>query len=75
MIQKNELIELGFTAHHTDDDFMFYEKLLTSKDWMTAEESKDGYCVSVGELDGHITDASDLKQLIEIFNRANNDKN
>lgn len=71
MIQKNELIELGFTLHDTEDGFTFYEKLLTSRDWLTAEKSKDGYYVVVGELKGYITEASDLKQLIEIFNRAN----
>ena len=71
MIQKNELIELGFTLHDTEDGFTFYEKQLTSRDWLTADKTKDGYYIVSGDFEGYITEASDLKQLIEIFNRAN----
>ena len=75
MIQKNELTELGFTRHDTEDGFTFYQKKLTSRDWLTADKTKDGDYIVTGDFEGYITDASDLKQLIEIFNRANNDKN
>ena len=71
MIHKNELIELGFTLHEAEDGFTFYEKQLTSRDWLTADKTKDGDYIVSGDFKGYITDASDLKQLIEIFNRAN----
>jgi len=71
MIQKNELIELGFTLHEAEDGFTFYEKQLTSRDWLTADKTKDGDYMVSGDFKGYITEASDLKQLIEIFNRAN----
>lgn len=71
MIQKNELIELGFTLHETEDGFTFYEKQLTSRDWLTADKTKDDDYMVSGDFKGYITEASDLKQLIEIFNRAN----
>jgi hypothetical protein len=71
MIQKNELIELGFTLHETEDGFTFYEKQLTSRDWLTADKTKDGDYMVSGDFKGYITEASELKQLIEIFNRAN----
>ena len=71
MIQKNELIEFGFTLHEAEDGFTFYEKQLTSRDWLTADKTKDGDYIVSGDFKGYITEASDLKQLIEIFNRAN----
>jgi hypothetical protein len=71
MIQKNELIELGFTLHEAEDGFTFYEKQLTSRDWLTADKTKDGDYIVSGDFKGYITEASDLKQLIEILNRAN----
>jgi hypothetical protein len=71
MIHKNELIELGFTLHEAEDGFTFYEKQLTSRDWLTADKTKDGDYIVSGDFKGYITEASDLKQLIEIFNRAN----
>jgi len=71
MIHKNELIELGFTLHEAEDGFTFYEKQLTSRDWLTADKTKDGDYMVSGDFKGYITEASDLKQLIEILNRAN----
>jgi hypothetical protein len=71
MIHKNELIELGFTLHEAEDGFTFYEKQLTSRNWLTADKTKDGDYVVSGDFKGYITEASDLKQLIEILNRAN----
>jgi hypothetical protein len=73
MIQRKELIEMGFTLSK-GDDFVFYEKQLTNRNWLLADKSKDGWYVTVDVIQGYIENASDVKKLIEIFNRANNGK-
>lgn len=73
MIQRKELIEMGFILSK-GDDFVFYEKQLTDSNWLIADKSKDGWYVIVDDIKGYIENASDVKTLIEIFNRANNGK-
>jgi hypothetical protein len=73
MIQRKELIEMGFTLSK-GDDFVFYEKQLTNRNWLLADKSKDGWYVTVDVIQGYIENASDVKKLIEIFKRANNGK-
>jgi hypothetical protein len=73
MIQRKELIEMGFTLSK-GDDFVFYEKQLTNRNWLLADKSKDGWYVTVDDIQGYIENASDVKKLIEIFKRANNGK-
>lgn len=70
MITEEQLIEMGFTPTFADE-FKFYQRQLTSDEYLVADEFKTGWEVTVGEIVTRISEASDVNQIIEIFNRAN----
>ena len=81
MITEEQLIEMGFTPTYAED-FKFYQRQLTSgtnpyrldDEYLVADKFETGWEVTVGEIVNRISEASDVKQIIEIFNRATNGK-
>jgi hypothetical protein len=73
MITEEQLIEMGFTPVYAED-FKFYQRQLTSDEYLIADIFETGWEVTVGEIADRISEASDVKQIIEIFNRATNGK-
>jgi len=71
MITEEQLIEMGFIPMFPDD-YKFYQKRLTSDEHLVADEFETGWEVTVGEIVTRISEASDVKQIIDIFNRATN---
>jgi len=73
MITEEQLIEMGFTPTYAED-FKFYQRQLTSGVHLIADEFETGWEVTVADIADRISEASDVKQIIEIFNRATNGK-
>ena len=73
MITEEQLIEMEFTPVYADE-FKFYQRQLTSDEYLVADKFETGWEVTVGEIVDRISEASDVKQIIEIFNRATNGK-
>ena len=71
MITEEQLIEMGFTPVYADE-FKFYQRQLTSDEYLVADAFETGWEVTVGEIVNRISEASDVKQIIDIFNRASN---
>lgn len=71
MITEEQLIEMGFAPTYADE-FKYYQRQLTSDEYLVADEFETGWEVTVGEIAGRISEASDVKEIIDIFNRATN---
>jgi hypothetical protein len=71
MITEEQLIEMGFTPVYADE-FKYYQRQLTSDEYLVADKFETGWEVTVGEIVTRISEASDVKQIIDIFNRASN---
>lgn len=67
---EKELIDMDFTVFESDG-FKFYEKNIVGTFYLIADniESYDDWSVTLDEIPLEITEASDVKTLIEIFNK------
>lgn len=75
MITKQDLTDMGFESI-TLREFEFQRLKITDYDYLCGDINNKGVLqVQVGDMDIFITEASDLKQLIEIFNRTNKSNN
>jgi hypothetical protein len=75
MINKEDLIHMGFESM-VFDDYEFMRLKITDYDYLIGDINEMGVMqVQVGDMDIFISEASDLKQLIEIFNNSNKSNN
>jgi hypothetical protein len=65
---EKDLIDMGFTPIETDG-FKFYEKNIKGVCYLIADNVEGNWIVAIDEIPLAITEASDVKPIIEILNK------